>query len=66
MTVTVNGKEQQVDEGTTIARLLERLSIPTEAVAVAIGREVIPRREHAARTITEGDEVEIVRAVGGG
>ncbi len=66
MTVTVNGQRQEISEGTTIARLLERLAIPTEAVAVAIGREVVPRREHVARTIVEGDEVEIVRAVGGG
>ena len=66
MTVTVNGQRQQVAEGTTIAGLLERLAIPSDAVAVAIGREVVPRREHADRRIADGDEVEIVRAVGGG
>jgi len=66
VTVTVNGQRQQVAEGTTIAGLLERLAIPSDAVAVAIGREVVPRREHADRRIADGDEVEIVRAVGGG
>jgi len=66
MKVTVNGRKHEVEEGTTIAVLLERLAIPADAVAVAIGHEVVPRREHAERPIAEGDEVEIVRAVGGG
>ena len=66
MTITVNGRREEIEDGTTIAALLRRLAIPTEAVAVAIGREVVPRREHADRRITEGDEIEIVRAVGGG
>jgi sulfur carrier protein len=66
VTITVNGRREQIAEGTTILALLERLAIPNEAVAVAIGREVVPRREHANRRIAEGDEIEIVRAVGGG
>ena len=35
-------------------------------VAVAIGREVVPRSEHALRELRDGDRVEILEAVGGG
>jgi sulfur carrier protein len=66
VTVTVNGRPRVLPEGTTIARLLEDLAVAPEAVAVAIGREVIPRRLHPERQVAEGDEIEIVRAVGGG
>jgi sulfur carrier protein len=66
MKVVVNGQERHLDDRTTVARLLERLEIPADGVAVAIGRTVVPRTEHPTRMLTEGDEVEVVRAVGGG
>jgi sulfur carrier protein len=64
--VRVNGREHTVDAGITIAALLERLAVPADGVAVAVGHEVVPRTRHQDRRLEEGDEIEIVRAVGGG
>jgi sulfur carrier protein len=64
--VRVNGREHTVESGITLAALLERLAVSADGVAVAIGNEVVPRTRHRDRRIEEGDEIEIVRAVGGG
>ena len=66
MTILLNGREHTVEPGLTVAALLEHLAIPADGVAVAVGSEVVPRTRHRDRRLEEGDEVEIVRAVGGG
>ena len=61
--VRVNGEEREVAADTSIASLL----LGGEAgSAVARNREVVPRREWAFTFLSEGDEVEIVRAMQGG
>ncbi len=66
MKATVNGEARQVEEGTTLRALVEALGLHPGAVAVAVNGEVVPRAEHAGRTVGEGDRVEVIRAVGGG
>ena len=43
MTVTVNGRELQVEESVTIIALLESLGYPDRGIAVALNRAVLPR-----------------------
>lgn len=62
----VNGEVRSVPAGTTVARLLESLEVTTRHVAVELNRQVVPRGEHASRTLAAGDELEIVTLVGGG
>ncbi len=64
--LTVNGESRTVDDGTSIIKLLETLSIEQRRVAVAINGEVVPRTEHEQTSLKDGDQVEIVRMVGGG
>ncbi len=66
MRIQLNGQERQVPDGTTLAELLAELDLPGEGVAVAVDRAVIPRGDHAEHRLTEGAEVEVIRAVGGG
>ena len=66
MTITVNGSERQLDDGVTVAGLLQHLELGDQRVAVAVNRDVVPRGEHDACVLSEGDRVEIVRAVQGG
>ncbi|MCX5655676.1 MAG: sulfur carrier protein ThiS [Planctomycetota bacterium] len=42
------------------------LSVPRQPVAVEVNRELVPRSQHGARRLAEGDVVEIVTLVGGG
>jgi sulfur carrier protein len=64
--ITVNGESREAPVGTTLAGLLEALKVPRQATAVEVNRELVPRSRHDARTLAEGDAVEIVTLVGGG
>ena len=64
--ISVNGESRQVAENTTMADLLEDLRINNRYCAVEQNRQVVPREEHAATVLADGDAIEIVTLVGGG
>jgi thiamine biosynthesis protein ThiS len=66
MRVTVNGKPDEVEAGTTVAALVSRYNLQPRHVAVEINRNLVPRRSFEQTTLQEGDQVEIVTLVGGG
>jgi len=66
LSIVVNGEERAVLEGTTVAGLLADLGLSRQHVAVEANRQIVPRAEHEARMLTEGDHLEIVTFVGGG
>lgn len=66
MEVTVNGQPKQVADGTTVAALLHGLGIAARQVAVEVNLDLVPRAAHAARTLHDGDRLEVVTLVGGG
>ena len=66
ITIFLNGKDQAFEPPANITALLQSLNVNPKQVAVAVNGEVVRRREWAAVTVTAGDAVEIVRAVGGG
>lgn len=62
----VNGEERSFEGPLTVRGLLEELNLGDVLVAVERNREIVPRKEHAATTLQENDEIEIVHFVGGG
>jgi sulfur carrier protein len=66
MHLTVNGAAMEVPEPITVRQLIERLGLDKGPVAVERNREVVPRAQHEATRLGEGDVVEIVHFVGGG
>jgi sulfur carrier protein len=64
--VTVNGAPRTIPDGLSVRGLVEHLGLVEGPVAVEVNREVVPRAEHASRSLVEGDTVEIVHFVGGG
>ncbi|QDU96880.1 Sulfur carrier protein ThiS [Lignipirellula cremea] len=66
LNILFNGEPRETQAETTIAQLLESLSLPSRRVAVEVNRQLIPRQQHAAHILNEGDEVEVVTFVGGG
>ena len=65
MNVTVNGEAVEVDEHTTVARLLETRGFPEKGIAVAVDWAVLPRSEWQL-PLADGAKVEVVTAVQGG
>ena len=66
MKIVVNGEPREVEGGTSIVALLEKLDVKQPHVAVEVNLEVVPRAQHGATVLTEGDRVEVVTLVGGG
>ncbi|MFQ5731613.1 MAG: sulfur carrier protein ThiS [Planctomycetaceae bacterium] len=66
MNVVVNGEPQTVDDGVTLAALLEGLDMRPNYVAVERNRQLVPRAQHADCVLCDGDQLEIVTLVGGG
>ena len=66
MEIRLNGEAQETEEGTTLAALIESLSLAPERIAVEINGEVVRRADWPSITLKEGDRVEVVHFVGGG
>ncbi len=66
MTIQVNGKPREIANGTSVANLLEEMGVKQPHVAVELNLEVVPRAEHAATALRDGDRLEVVTLVGGG
>jgi sulfur carrier protein len=66
LSVTVNGDRTALPPGITVAGLLQRLDTAGKRVAVERNGEIVPRSQHAATALDDGDRLEIVIAVGGG
>jgi sulfur carrier protein len=64
--VTVNGAAQRFDKPLAIAELVQRMSLAGKKIAVEKNGEIVPRGAHAVTLIADGDQLEIVVAVGGG
>lgn len=64
--VSVNGETVSVPARSTIAELLEKLSLDNRRVAVELNLHVVPRAEHETQRLNHGDRLEIVTFVGGG
>ncbi len=66
MRVRVNGEDRELEEGVSVATLLDSMSLEVNGIAVALNMEIVRRGEYADTRLSDGDELEIVRAVGGG
>ena len=66
MRIRVNGEEQEVPAGTSVAGLIEDRGLRPEACAVERNRELVPRTGQAETLLADGDEIEVVTLVGGG
>lgn len=66
MKLTINGEEKEFQAGITVVELLEEIDTPAIGVAVELNREIVPRSLHAKTVLSERDELEIVKMVGGG
>lgn len=64
--VKVNGETREVPAGLTVGGLLDYFKVRKAAAVVEHNRVILKQRENDAVAVNEGDEIEIVRFVGGG
>ena len=56
----------EMEEPASLVPYLESIGVNIRLIAVAVNGTVLRREELPSIILTEGDEVEVVRAVGGG
>ncbi len=67
MNVVLNGQPHDFPESVrTVADMLHALGLADKFVAVEVNKQLVPKAEHAACALREGDLVEAVTFVGGG
>ena len=66
MEITLNGSAHQVDERYSVADLVAALNLSQQAIAVAVNRSIIARQKWADHHLQAHDQVDVVRAIGGG
>ena len=65
-TVDVNGEPREVAPACTLLDLVAQLELAGQPLALAVNRTVVPRQQWQARQLRGGDNIDIVRAIGGG
>ncbi|MDR2962813.1 MAG: sulfur carrier protein ThiS [Bacteroidales bacterium] len=66
MSITLNGKKQELAAPTSVANFLLSFSLPAKGIAVAINNEVIPREQWEHTQIADGNEILLIQAFSGG
>jgi sulfur carrier protein len=66
MRIQLNGEPYELPDGETVAALLSRLELMGRRIAVELNLDIVPRSQHGTTALREGDQVEVVHAIGGG
>lgn len=66
MIITVNGEQKDLAAGSSVQALLAALAIDAKATVVQRNGNILDRDGYAGEILADGDDLEIVRFVGGG
>ena len=66
MNITLNGQARTLDSVHTVLDLVRHLGYQGKRIAVERNGDIVPKSQHADAALHEGDQIEIVVAVGGG
>jgi thiamine biosynthesis protein ThiS len=66
ITLTINGRRRELEGPTSLVDFLRSSGVNLQFIAVAHNGEVIERERFPQIILDEGDDVEVVRPVGGG
>ena len=64
--ITVNGRDQAVEDGETVAGLLERLGLGARYALVERNGDPVERTRYAEVSLEDGDRLVVARPVAGG
>jgi len=66
MKIFINGFEKSLESNLTVHKLVKDLGYENKRVAIELNNEIISRSDYQNKLIVEGDQIEIIKAVGGG
>lgn len=66
ITLSINGQPKRFSGPLNVRRLVDALDLTGKRCAVERNGEIVPRSQFEAVELADGDEIEVVVAVGGG
>jgi len=64
--IQLNGDSYEINNGTNLNELLNKLKIQKNKVAIEVNGEIVERNKYPNLILNKGDKVEIVQFIGGG
>ena len=64
--IQLNGNPYEINNGTNLNELLNRLKIKKNKVAIEVNGEIIEKKKYPNLILNKADKVEIVQFIGGG
>ena len=64
--IQLNGDPYEINTGTNLNELLNKLKIQKNKVAIEVNGEIIEKNKYPNLVLTKDDKVEIVKFIGGG
>ena len=64
--IQLNGDSYEVNDGTNLNELLNKLKIQKNKVAIEVNGEIVERNKYPNLILNKDDKVEIVQFIGGG
>ena len=64
--IQLNGDPYEINDGTNLNELLNKLKIKKNKVAIEVNGEIIEKKKYNNLVLTKNDKVEIVHFIGGG
>ncbi|GLP95694.1 sulfur carrier protein ThiS [Paraferrimonas sedimenticola] len=65
LTITLNGQQHQVAEGSTLAQALALLERPLEQLAVSVNQQIVPKSQWQ-QAIEPNANIQVFHAIAGG
>ena len=66
MNITLNGKEKDIAENTSVGNLVNELKLKDTPIVAEISGKIIKPENYDSTILEEGNIVELIRFVGGG
>ena len=64
--IQLNGDPYEINGGTNLSELLNKLKIQKNKVAVEVNGEIVEKNKYPSLILNKDDKVEIVQFIGGG
>ena len=64
--IQLNGSSYEINNGTNLNELLNKLKIKKNKVAIEVNGEIVEKSKYQKLVLNKNDKVEIVHFVGGG
>lgn len=64
--IVLNGKKFEVDDGTSVEKLIQKLGLNSKWVVVELNHLPLMRTHYPKTLLRKNDKIELVRAVSGG